>query len=94
MIELKSVINLILIVLTIKLIVTQWYPPIPKSKQAIISILLGTLMGYFLNPTKEGLVTGIIGSSFAFYGGELTQAFKGVAEDTQDMQKYRNNRRY
>ena len=94
MIELKSVINLILIVLTIKLIVTQWYPPIPKSKQAIISILLGTLMGYFLNPTKEGLVTGIIGSSFAFYGGELTQAFKGVTEDTQDMQKYRNNGRY
>ena len=94
MIELKSVINLILIVLTIKLIVTQWYPPIPKSKQAIISILLGTLMGYFLNPTKEGLVTGIIGSSFAFYGGVLTQAFKGVAEDTQDMQKYRNNGRY
>ena len=87
MIELKSVINLILIVLSIKLIVMQWYPPIQKSKQAIISILLGTLMGCFLNPTKEGLVTGIIGSSFAFYGGELAQAFKMTCNEMEEVVK-------
>ena len=44
-------------------------------------------MGCFLNPTKEGLVTGIIGSSFAFYGGELAQAFKMTCNEMEEVVK-------
>ena len=83
-IELKSLIDLILVVLVIKLVVSQWYPPIIKSKQAILCIVIGTGFSLLLDPSKTGLVTGIIGSGFAFYGEELITAFKGIA-DNVDM---------
>lgn len=85
MIEIKGLVELILIVLIIKLIVSQWYPPIQKSLQAILAIFLGIMFGCFINPTKEGLITAIIGSGFAFYGGELVNAFKDVSEDVKDL---------
>ena len=80
-IELKSLVDLVLVVLVIKLVVSQWYPPITKSKQAILCIVIGTGLSLILDPSKTGLVTGIIGSGFAFYGEELITAFKGVANN-------------
>lgn len=87
MIEIKGLIELILVTLIIKLIVSQWYPPVQKSLQAILSIVIGTLIGVFINPTKEGIITAIIGSGFAFYGGELITAFKDVSEDAKEYKK-------
>ena len=85
MIEIKGLVELIIVVLIMKLIVGQWYPPVQKSVQAIFCICIGTSIGYMVNPTKEGLITGIIGSGFAFYGDELIAAFKGVAADAEDL---------
>lgn len=85
MIEIKGLIELIIVTLVIKLIVSQWYPPVQKSLQAIIAIGLGTAIAIFMNPTKEGLITGIIGSGFAFYGGELVQAFKDVQDNAPNI---------
>ena len=52
---------------------------IQRSLQAILVIAMGTMFGCFINPTKEGLVTAIMGSGFALYGVELIDAFKSVA---------------
>ena len=87
MIDAKMLVELIIVALVVKLILMDWYPPIQRSLQAILCIFLGTMFGVFLNPTKEGLVTGIIGSSFAFYGGELIQAFKIVTNDIKELKK-------
>lgn len=54
---------------------------------AILVIAMGTMFGCFINPTKEGLVTAIMGSGFALYGGELIDAFKSVAEDAKELKK-------
>lgn len=85
MIEIKALIELIFVALILKLICKQWTPPIQRSLQAILVICIGTVIGLIMNPTKEGLITAIIGSGFAFYGGELTEAFKSVAEDAKDI---------
>lgn len=87
MIELKGLVELILVVLVVKLIVMQWYPPIQRSMQAIFCIVIGCALGVFMNPTKEGLITAVIGSGFAFYGGELLQAFKGITNDLEEYKK-------
>lgn len=81
MIEIKGLVELVLVTLIVKLVVMQWYPPIQKSLQAIFCLVIGTGFGVFMNPTKEGIITAIIGSGFAFYGGELIEAFKHVSED-------------
>lgn len=73
--------EIILVALTVKLIFAQWYPPIQKSVQAMACIIAGAGFGYFLNPTKQGLVLGIIASSVAFYGGELIGAFTKLTSE-------------
>lgn len=81
MIEFKSLVEIILIVLTLKLIVSRWKPPFQESIQALICIFLGTVIGYIANPTSGGFITGIIISSFCFYGKDLWSEFTNVKND-------------
>ena len=85
MIEIKSLVDIIIVTLVIKLITTQWTPPLQRSLCVIISIFIGTILGVFIDPSAEGLLAGMIGSGFAFYGGELIQAFKSVTDDVKDI---------
>lgn len=87
MIEIKDLIELIMVTLVMKLIVIQWTPPIQRSLQAIICLIIGSGFGIFLNPSKEGVITAIIGAGFAFYGGELLDAFKHVADDALEFEE-------
>lgn len=77
--------ELVLVVLTLKLIVSRWQPPIQESKQAILCIFLGTGLGLLINPTKAGLVYGIIASGVAFYGGDLIHSFTAIKDDIKDL---------
>lgn len=78
MISIKDLSELIIIVLTVKLVVAKYKPPIQESIQALICIFIGTSLAIFMNPSKEGLITGLVGSGFAFYGEELFNAFKNI----------------
>ena len=77
--------ELVLVVLTLKLIVSRWQPPIQESKQAILCIFLGTGLGLFVNPTKTGLIYGIIASGVAFYGGDVIQSCTAIKDDIKDL---------
>lgn len=83
-IEIKSLLEIIVVVLTLKLIVSRWQPPLQESLQAIISICLGTLVALAMNPSVEGMVSGIISSGIAFYGGDLISEFTSIKEDIAD----------
>lgn len=83
--DLIDLLELVLVVLTLKLIVSRWQPPIQESKQAILCIFLGTSLGLFVNPTKTGLVYGIIASGVAFYGGDLISSFTAIKDDIKDL---------
>lgn len=84
-IDMINLIELILVVLTLKLIVSRWQPPIQESKQAIFCIAVGTTIGWFINPTKEGIIYGIISSGIAFYGGDLISSFKSIKDEISDL---------
>ena len=86
-IELNLLFEVVFVSLLMKLIVGQWYPPVQKSLQAILVIVIGSSTGWFLNPTREGLILGMISSAFCFYGKELTDAFKTVSEDAKELKK-------
>lgn len=83
-IEIRSLLEIVIVVLTLKLIVSRWQPPLQESLQAIISIFLGTLVALAMNPSVEGLVSGIISSGIAFYGGDLISEFTSIKEDIAD----------
>ena len=83
-IEIKSLLEIVIVVLTLKLIVSRWQPPLQESLQAIISICLGTAIALAMNPTVEGFVSGIISSGIAFYGGDLISEFTTIKDDIAD----------
>lgn len=83
-IEIKSLLEIVIVVLTLKLIVSRWQPPLQESLQAIISIGLGTMIGLVINPTVEGFISGIISSGIAFYGGDLLSEFKNIKQDISE----------
>ena len=80
-VDIRSVIEICPIVLTLKLILGRWYPPVQESIQSIIAITLGSAVGYFVNPTKDGLILGIVVSSISFYGKDLIREFSTLKDD-------------
>lgn len=84
-IEIKSLLEIVIVVLTLKLIVSRWQPPLQESLQAIISICLGTAIALAMNPTVEGFISGIISSGIAFYGGDLISEFTTIKDDIADV---------
>ena len=84
-IDMINLIELVLVVLTLKLIVSRWQPPIQESKQAILCIIMGTALGLVINPAKEGLIYGVIASGVAFYGGDLISSFKSIKDEINDL---------
>ena len=90
-IEIKSLLEIVIVVLTLKLIVSRWQPPLQESLQAIISIGLGTMIGLAINPTTEGLISGIISSGIAFYGGDLLSEFRSIKEDIAEANISKKN---
>lgn len=84
-IEVNLLLEIVFVSLLMKLIVGQWSPPVQKSVQAIFVCAIGSGTGWFLNPTREGLIVGLVASAFAFYGKELTDAFKTVYSDMQEI---------
>ena len=80
-IELNLLFEIVFVALLVKLVVGQWYPPVQKSIQAIFVCGIGSAAGWFLNPTREGFILGLVASAFAFYGRELTDGFLTIYDD-------------
>lgn len=84
-IELNLLFEIVFVALLVKLVVGQWYPPVQKSLQAIFVCAIGSATGWFLNPTREGFILGLIASAFAFYGRELTDGFLTIYDELGDL---------
>ena len=84
-IQIKDLISLILVVLTLKLVVSRYRPPVQESIQAIICIGIGTIIALVVNPSTEGFLTGVIGSGFAFYGRDLFGEFRTVKGEFDEL---------
>lgn len=80
-IELNLLFEIVFVALLVKLVVGQWYPPVQKSIQAIFVCGIGSVTGWFLNPTREGFILGLVASAFAFYGRELTDGFLTIYDE-------------
>lgn len=82
-IELNLLFEVVFVAILVKLVVGQWYPPVQKSVQALLVCFFGSATGWFLNPTREGFILGVIASALAFYGKELVNSLTTVYEDIQ-----------
>lgn len=85
-IEVTSLIQMVVIMISISLILDSWQPPVPKGQQGLICFILGGIFGYaFAGFNFDGVVTGLIAASVAFWRGELFKIFNEVKDETNDM---------
>lgn len=84
MVDVKDLLEIIIIVLTTKLVVGRYKPPIQESLQALVCIAVGMTIGLLVNPTRDGLMTAIMASGFAFYGKDLIGEFSSVKSQLQE----------
>ncbi|MEG2365067.1 MAG: hypothetical protein RSC26_16325 [Terrisporobacter sp.] len=84
MIEIRSIIELLVIMVGIKMILENWKPPVPTSYQALLMLVLGGAGGYFFNMSKEGFVTGLIGGTIAFWGRKIFAEIKELEEGSKE----------
>lgn len=80
-IELKDLLEITVVVLTLKLIVSRWQPPVQESIQALICILIGTTLGMIINFSVDGFVVGVLASGVGFYGKDLINQFTSIRDD-------------
>ena len=82
MIEIKALIDLVLIMIGISLICSNWEPPIQKSLQAVIVLVLGCLLGVVLG---KGIAVGLLAGTIAFWRGDLISIVKDMKEESKDL---------
>lgn len=82
MIEVKALVDLIVIMIGISLICSNWEPPIQKSLQALIVLVLGCLLGIIMG---KGLAVGLLAGTIAFWRGELISIVKDMKEESIDL---------
>lgn len=85
MIELQSIIELLSIMIGIKLILENWQPPLQKSYQALLMLVIGGLGGYFINTSKEGIITGLIGGTVAYWGRGIFAEIEDLKEANEEV---------
>lgn len=87
MIEIQSIIELLTIMVGIKLILEKWEPPFQKSVQALIMLVVGGAGGWFINPTKDGLILGLIGGTVAYWGRNIFAEIQEIKEGSEELNK-------
>lgn len=88
MIEISTLIELVIIMISVSLILSNWQPPVPKGQQGLISIIIGGILGYLFSGFDfDGIMTGLIAASVSFWRGDLFKLFDEVKDQTVDLMK-------
>ena len=85
-IEITSLMKMIVIMISISLMLSNWHPPIPKGQQSFICMCIGSGLGYvFGGFAIDGIMLGLISSAVAYWRKELFDIFNEVKEETSDI---------
>lgn len=82
MLQFTGLIDLVLIMIGVSLICAYWEPPLQKSLQAVIVLVLSCILGVLLG---KGVATGLLAGTVAFWRGELINIVKDMKEESKDL---------
>lgn len=85
-IEVTVLMELVVVMIALSLVLTYWQPPVPKGQQGLICMVLGGIMGYlFAGFSFDGIMTGLLAASVAYWRGELFKVFNEVRDEATDL---------
>lgn len=85
-IEVTSLAKMIVIMISISLMLSNWQPPIPRGQQSLICMTIGAGLGYvFGGFAIDGIMLGLISSAVAYWRKELFDIFSEVKDETSEL---------
>ena len=93
-IEVASLFKMLIIMISISLILSNWQPPIPRGQQGLVCFICGGILGYtFGGFNIDGVMLGLISSAIAFWRKELFDVFNEVKDETSGLVSSSNKKR-
>lgn len=74
-----TTLQLILVIITFKLILGDYIPPIQKSLQALVCVGIGSGLSVLIEPTVHGFMIGVISAGVSFYGADYINELRQIA---------------
>ena len=84
--EFLSIVTLqiIFVIVVFKLILSDYEPPIQKSLQALVCVVVGALLSTLINPTVNGFMTGVICAGISFYGADYVNEVRKITDRDEE----------
>lgn len=84
--EFLSIVTLqiIFVIVVFKLILSDYEPPIQKSLQALVCVVVGALLSTLTNPTVNGFMTGVICAGISFYGADYVNEVRKITDKDEE----------
>lgn len=79
-----TTLQLILVVITFKLILGDYIPPIQKSIQALVCVFIGASLSILIEPTVHGFMIGVISAGISFYGADYINELRKITIKNED----------
>ena len=75
-----ATLQIIFVIITFKLILSDYEPPIQKSLQALICVVIGALISILIEPTVHGFMVGVISAGISFYGADYINEIRKITD--------------
>lgn len=75
-----ATLQIIFVIITFKLILSDYQPPIQKSLQALACVLIGATLSTLLEPTVHGFMVGVICAGISFYGADYVNEVRKITD--------------
>ena len=79
-----TTLQIILVIITFKLILSDYIPPIQKSIQALVCVLIGSLLSVLVEPNVHGFMIGVISAGISFYGADYINELRSITLKNED----------
>lgn len=79
-----TTLQLILVIITFKLILGDHIPPIQKSIQALVCVFIGSLLSMLIDPSVHGFMAGVISAGISFYGADYINELRKITIKDED----------
>lgn len=76
--------QIIFVIVVFKLILSDYEPPIQKSLQALVCVVVGALLSTLINPTVNGFMTGVICAGISFYGADYVNEVRKITDKDEE----------
>ena len=79
-----TTLQVIFAIITFKLILGDYEPPIQKSLQALVCVIVGATLSTLLNPSVQGFMSGVICAGISFYGADYVNEVRKITDRDEE----------